>query len=775
MKTSLMRLCLLRLLQAALLLPAAAQAQAQAQAQALTFPPSARATPAALAGALPDLARQALSQLPPASTPETLSARVLLQLTSGDLAAALHELDLLRQSRLASDPDVGAAFTPLEIDAKARQLLASGKPLDEAYPQAFTAVLSRLSNKQALRAEFDFGTRLARLESDCTRALNALGDKELVPLAEALTPLRRCGQAAVYRRAQPFIAAQFAQDDARRYDIQTDVLIKTPAGATLSAVVARPRDMGTTPQPAALYYFVYANLAESLQEAKQAAARGYVGVVVDVRGKRLSPDTFVPYENEVQDTHDAIAWIARQPWSDGRVAMYGGSYTGFAQWAATKKLHPALKTIVPYAAAVPGLGLPMENNIFLNANYGWAFYVGNNKYLDNAVYNDRERWNALPRKWYASGRPYREIDAVDGTPNPALQRWLRHPAFDTYWQSMIPWQQDFARIDIPVLTVTGYFDDGQVSALHYLKEHYKHKPDAQHYLLIGPYDHFGAQNRPAAVHAGYAIDPVAHINVREITFQWLDHVLRGAERPALIKDRINHQVMGANVWRHEPSLQAMQGRPTRLYLSDRNSRGESEQGQHHVLAPVKPAKTGHLAMKVDLADRSRTYNDYYPYPVLGKEPDLSTGFSFISEPLGEAMRLSGLMNGSLNLTINKRDVDLGVVLYEVMPDGQLFHLGYFIGRASHARDMTRRQLLTPGRKTAIPFESGRMVSRQLSKGSRLLVTLNINMNPHAQVNHGTGKDVSDESIADAGAPLRVKWHNDSFVELPLHRSVEVAP
>jgi predicted acyl esterase len=138
------------------------------------------------------------------------------------------------------------------------------------------------------------------------------------------------------------------------------------------------------------------------------------------------------------------------------------------------------------------------------------------------------------------------------------------------------------------------------------------------------------------------------------------------------------------------------------------------------------------------------------------------------------MRLSGLMNGSLNLTINKSDVDVGVVLYEVMPDGKLFHLGYFIGRASHARDMTRRQLLTPGRKTAIPFETGRMVSRQLSKGSRLLVTLNINMNPHAQVNHGTGKDVSDESIADAGAPLRVKWHNDSFVELPLHRSVEAA-
>lgn len=755
------------LLLAALLLPASSQAQS------LAFPPSARTSPAALASALPELARTALKQMPPASTPEALSARLLLQLVTGEHAAALQDLGLLREARQASDPDAVAAFTPFEVDAKAQQLTGPDRPFAAAYRQAFAEVFERLSHKQALRAEFDFGTSLARLESDCRKALEGLGDKELVPLPEALTPLRRCAQVAVYRRAQPFIEALLAQDDARRYDIQTDVLIKTPAGASLSAVVARPRDQ-STPQPAALYYFVYANLANSLQEAKQAAARGYVGVVVDVRGKRLSPDRFVPYENEVQDTHDAIAWIARQPWSDGRVAMYGGSYTGFAQWAATKKLHPALKTIVPYVAAIPGQGLPMENNIFLNANYGWAFYVGNNKYLDNAVYNDRERWNALPRKWYASGRPYREIDTVDGTPNPALQRWLRHPAFDAYWQSMIPWRQDYARIDIPVLSVTGYFDDGQISALHYLREHYRYKPDAQHYLLIGPYDHFGAQNRPAAAHAGYTIDPVAHINVREITFQWLDHVLRGTERPALLKDRINHQVMGANVWRHEPSLEALQGQPTRLYLSNSQS-SISGHGRHHVLAPVKPTRPGHLAMTVDLADRSRSYNDYYPYPVLGKEPDLSSGFSFISEPLGQPMRLSGLMSGRLNLTINKRDLDVGVVLYEVMPDGKLFHLGYYIGRASHARDMTRRQLLTPGRKAAIPFETGRMVSRQLSAGSRLLVTLNINANPYAQVNHGSGKDVSDESIADAGAPMQIKWHNDSFVELPLHRSVEVSP
>ena len=112
-------------------------------------------------------------------------------------------------------------------------------------------------------------------------------------------------------------------------------------------------------------------------------------------------------------------------------------------------------------------------------------------------------------------------------------------------------------------------------------------------------------------------------------------------------------------------------------------------------------------------------------------------------------------------------MDIGVVLYEVMPSGELFHLSYFVGRASYARDMSVRRLLTPGKVESIPFDRTRMVSRRLSKGSRLLVTLNVNKHPYAQINYGTGKDVSDEDINDAKTPLQIKWHNDSYVKIPI--------
>jgi hypothetical protein len=75
----------------------------------------------------------------------------------------------------------------------------------------------------------------------------------------------------------------------------------------------------------------------------------------------------------------------------------------------------------------------------------------------------------------------------------------------------------------------------------------------------------------------------------------------------------------------------------------------------------------------------------------------------------------------------------------------------------------------PGKREVIPFERVRMVSRQLSRGSQLVVVVNVNKNGFAQVNHGTGKDVSDESVADAGAPLRIRWYGDSFVRIPIRK------
>ncbi|ALL08636.1 hypothetical protein AQ505_03060 [Pedobacter sp. PACM 27299] len=544
--------------------------------------------------------------------------------------------------------------------------------------------------------------------------------------------------------------------DKVKYDIADSVLIKAPNGITLSAVVVRKKG-APLQQPTALMYFIYSDTKRSLMEAKYAADHGYVGIVADARGKRLSPDDPVPYEHEAKDVNLVIDWIVQQPWSDGRVAMYGGSYSGFAQWAAAKYLHPALKTIVPYVAAIPGLGLPMENNIFLLANYQWPFYVTNNKYTDDAVNNDGARWRAMRMKWWESGLAYNKVDSLDGTPNPWLQKWLSHPDYDTYWQSMVPFKQDYAKINIPVLTITGYYDDGQVSALEYLREHYKYRPNAEHYLIIGPYDHFGAQKGGIPNLRGYQVDERALINTREITFQWMDYILKAGKKPELLQDKINFEVMGANTWRHVPSLDQMEASKIRFYLD--------KTGEEYRLSPLKPVQGSFTDQTVDMRDRTTMNNDYYPDPIVKDEIDKSNGLFFLTKPFDTAVSVSGSLEGELKAIINKKDMDVGLTLYELTPDGQYFQLSYFLGRASYAHDSSKRKLLCPGKEETIPFYRSRVFSRQLKKGSRLLLMLNIDKNPFAEINYGTGKQVSRESMKDAGEPLKIKWSTQSYIDL----------
>ncbi|WP_202842890.1 CocE/NonD family hydrolase [Luteimonas saliphila] len=680
-----------------------------------------------------------------------------LRIAAGQDTAVAAVVALMRRLQAEGEAAKAQRWAPYLAYARARSEPAG---FDAGYARALRGHLSGLDDLDAQRTAYWFVGDAERAQAELRQRLEPGVGASGIPLAGALELARRQSFVDVYRSAARLAPALVREDEERRYLVDDQVLIRTPQGATLSATVARSRN-ADGPLPTAMLFTIYTAPEANRATAVEAASRGYAGVVVDARGKRLSEDRIAPYEREADDAHAAIDWISRQPWSDGRVAMYGGSYSGFAAWAATRRMHPALKTIVPYVAAIPGLGLPMENNVFLSANYAWPFYVANNRLLDHETYGQRERWNALTENWFASGRPYREIDDVDGTPNPWLQRWLSHPAYDAYWQAMVPYGDEFARIDIPVLSITGYYDDGQISALQYFKEHHRHRPGAEHYLLIGPYDHFGAQAPvKQRVLRGYAIDPSAQFDTREITFQWLDHVLRGAQRPALVRDKVNYQWMGGDAWRHAPSLAAA-ATPVAFHLVD------SRSGAYRSLSPEAPPAARPLRQTVDFADRTTRGHGYYPSPIVRDAIEVDSGFAFVSEPFERPTSVVGTFSGELKVRIDKRDFDFMVVLYELRPDGSAMQLSYFVGRASHARDMTRRELLVPGEWTRIPFERSRMTARRMEPGNRLLVVVDVLKDAHHQVNHGTGRDVSDESLADATVPLTVEWHPDSVVRVPL--------
>jgi putative CocE/NonD family hydrolase len=647
------------------------------------------------------------------------------------------------------------------VFAQAKLQEQRGVPADVAINRAATIVLGELDDKAAADADAWLWAPLNRLGQNLNQALDQQRPLGSIEIAEALNLIREYQLLQEYQALAPVSENLIAADDARRYFIARDVPVKTSEGVTLTAQLFRPRATATR-QPAALDFTIYAS-PFAVTMARLAAAHGYAGVVAFARGKGISTDQIQPWEVESKDVNAVIDWIARQPWSDGQVGMFGGSYEGFVQWAALKHPNPALRTVVPWSAVHPGLVLPMSNNVFQNANYQWGFYVTDNRTLDWDVNSDQRRWDTLFQRWYASGRPYREIDQVDGTPNPLLQRQLRHPSFDAYWQSMAPFKAEFSNIHIPVLQVTGYFDPAQIAALYYLTEHYHYFPAAEHYLVIGPYDHQGAQAsmKPSTV-GGYTVDEASQFDTPELTFSWFDYVMKGGPKPPMIKDKINCEVMGANTWWHGPSLEAMHNHVLRYYL------GSGPAGGSHVLGESKPLQSGFTGQVIDFGDRTSS-NNIYADAVLSKAPANENGIAYMSEPFDEPLTIAGRITGALKAVINKRDMDVTMAFYEILPEGGYFNLGYYLGRASFAADPGKRQLLEPGRVETIPFTQTPFMVRQMRKGSRLFVLLSVNKNPYAQVNYGTGGDVSDESLQHGGPPLRVEWQNDSYIEVPIVR------
>ena len=714
--------------------------------------------PAGLHGdgrAMPALAREALAayrgEHPGDADPGVLFR---LQLAAGQYREALASIDAVRARGGAGS---GWLYLQYEVHARAKLLQAQQRvPYPQAWRSAFRDRFGALDDATALQAEFAFGGNLARMRADfdAARAAQAHGT---MPLADALELIRKYQVQDAYSSFVPLFAAALAEDDARRYAIDRDALVRTPDGASISTLVVRPA--GAQPLPTLLTFTVYANDDWAWADAKKMASRGYVGVVAYSRGKGRSPDAIVPFERDGDDAAAVIDWIAAQPWSDGRVGMYGGSYSGFTQWAALKHRPKALKAIATSATAAPGIDTPKEGGIFLNFMYAWPAYVASNRALDDADYGDAARWARVNRDWYASGRAYHDLPTIDGTPNPLFAKWLTQPAYDAYWQAMIPQGDAFAGIDIPVLATTGYFDGAQIGALHYFREHLRHRPGADHTLVIGPYEHFTMQTGVPPVVQGYPLDPSARIDLQGLRLDWFDHVFKGAPKPALLADRVNWQVMGADAWRHAHTLEAMAPRTQRLYLVPGAS------GASHALsAQAQPQAVS--VQRVDFGDRSDA--GWTPSEtVVNQSLDPHLGLAFVGEPLPRDAELSGPFSGALEFTVNKRDVDVAIGVYELNAAGEYLDLAFWLQRASYNADRRQRHLLTPDQPQRLDVRDTRLLGRKLAAGSRIVVALGVIKQPDRQLNLGSGKEPSDETVADAGAPLEIRWHGSSYLDLPL--------
>ncbi|GEJ44098.1 CocE/NonD family hydrolase [Chryseobacterium sp. ON_d1] len=729
------------------------------QAQKFYFPKTAVTDSVILEKQIPGLAQQVIPLLQsakyrPENTVDLMDNLFRLQLVAQDYKNSLASLSENRN--LFADHNMGGyRYIGFELYSLAKM---EQKESNISFPNALQKVFNQkyesLPENLIPRLELALNGDVKESRKLLKTLLDKQKGKDSIDYRTALALCKSYLSYKTYSSIKPQVMQLLASKDKEKFITETkDLKIN---GNTLTITIVRKKE-NTSPLPVILTNNIYAGPIDNFL-GKRAATYNYVGAVVNTRGKRNSNDINNPFEHESEDIYEVIDWVSKQPWSNGTVGMVGGSYLGFSQWAAVKKLHPALKTIVPQVAVGIGIDYPAQNNVFMSYMLQWIQYVTNNKFTDEADFTNAVKWDSIFSKWYKSGKSFRSLDKISGKPSKIFQQWLDHPGYDEYWQKMVPYKEDFSKINIPILTTTGYYDDDQIGALYYFKQHHLYNKKADHYLVIGPYNHGGAQNFGFTYVNGNPIDPVARISIDDLAFSWFDYILKGGKKPEILKDRINFQVMNTNTWKHVADLDQMHNAALKFYLQDKKNTSS---------VFSKPESQSFTKQTVDFKNRNQ--KDTY-YKVSKKDSIKTTNsIAFESEILDKDIIMSGNLSGVFNVSINKKDFDTDTYLYQISPDGKSYLLSTHIVRASYAKNNENRQLLEPYKMEQIPIKNSYFMSRKIEKGSKLLLLVGVNKNPNWQINYGSGKDVSDETIKDSGEPLEIKWYNDSYVEIPVYK------
>jgi uncharacterized protein len=553
--------------------------------------------------------------------------------------------------------------------------------------------------------------------------------------------------------------------DAARVSFAWGVKVPMRDGVSLNATVYTPKGQK---KPAPCLFTLTPYISQSYHErGMYFAANGYPFLTVDVRGRGNSEGQFKPsFAVEARDGADLIAWLARQPYCNGKVASWGGSYAGSNQWSMAVERPPALATIVPAAADQEGVDWPMHNNIAFSYLMQWLTLTSG-RTAQFEVFGDWAFWASRFREWFESGRPFRELDRIVGNPSPVFQEWLANPTQGPYYDAIVPKPAQYAKLDIPVLTITGAYDGDQPGALAYYAQHMKYgnaSAKKRHYLIIGPWDHAGTRT-PQAEFGGLKFGPASLVDLPKLHTEWYAWTMQSGGKPEFLKKRVAYYVIGAEKWRYADTLEGVTKRLQPLYLDSTAGSANSlfaagtlgaEPGRGAPDRYVYDPRDISIAALETAADPDAT--QYTDQRLLLAQD--GKHLVYHSTPFAQDTELSGFFKLSAWLALDQPDTDFQATVYEVLPDGSSVLLTSDAMRARYRESLRQEKLVPKGEILRYDFDRFTFISRLVRKGSRLrLVFAPIN-SIYVQKNYNSGGVVSDETMADA-RPVTVVLHHDA--------------
>jgi len=558
--------------------------------------------------------------------------------------------------------------------------------------------------------------------------------------------------------------------------VDKDVPMRTRDGTILRSDVYRPVQSGRYPVLLGRTQYGKDSWGQWIAPLRTAAL-GYAVVINDMRGQSASEGEFDPFVYDVEDSYDVVEWCAEQPWSDGKVGMFGSSSCGFVQLQAAISQPPHLVAIAPKqtwssfgrgCVYDPGGAYSMYTQqwALLQTNIDPRGRIG----ADRPDFADVQQ--AASRAMWELGRwhqhlPVKELPPLPQDVAPYYFRWLEHPDEDEFWAKRnIAAQYD--KIDIPALHLVGWFDRFCVSTQrNYLGILQRGGPNARRnqHIVFGPWPH----GVPVVVESGdQHFGPKGSVDVRGLMIRWYDLWLKGAD---LDVPPVRLYTLGEDRWRDEQEWPLARTQWTSFYL-----RGQGKANSLYgdgLLSPEAPGAEPPDSYLYDPADptpavpgkleRPRGTVDQTP---IEQRPDVLV---YTTPPLERDLEVTGPITARLWAATSGRDTDWMVKLVDLYPNGYAFRLSAGMIRARYRLSQARQELLEPGQVYEYEIELG-PTSNLFRAGHRIRVEIASASFPEFDRNFNTGGRFGEETAGVAATQLI--FHDQSR---PSHLVLPVIP
>ena len=491
--------------------------------------------------------------------------------------------------------------------------------------------------------------------------------------------------------------------DSYAVTFERNVAMKTRDGVTLYADIFRPKADGRFP---VLLQRTPYDKNNGVSVGLKGAARGFVMIIQDVRGRFTSEGEWYVFKHESEDGFDAVEWAAALPYANGKVGMWGGSYVGATQMLAAILHPPHLAGICPIVTA---------SNYHENWTYqggafeqwfseSWTSGLAQNTFdRQLAKATDATRGDAqLPLARYplfnmADSRSSELMTSLA----PYFLDWLAHPTYDDYWRR---WSIDehYPDITVPVLTMAAWYDifqDGSLRNYVGLKSHAGSEAARRgQHLLVALGGHAGGGRKVGDVDFGAA----AAFNSDDATLDWYDYLFKGAQNEFAQK-HVSIFVMGVNQWRQEDDWPLARAKSTRYFLHSQgaaNSAGgngslsakapASEPPDRYVYDPANPVPTIGGPLCCDSTHLQPGARDQRPAETRQDVLVYST------HAFAEDLEVTGPVSVELYAASSAVDTDFTAKLVDVGPDGFARNLADGIIRARYRDSREKAEFLKPG-------------------------------------------------------------------------------